>query len=196
VWSNILLARADAVIIARKFSGPEWGIFDKNLQPILTGNAVVGVDYRNGFRVPDYPVEGGGFASFNKVKQPRDVRVSIAIDGSTALGQYLTGQQAFLGSATRQIVLQTIEEKLASLDTFNVVTPEFTYMSMNLVHVDYRRQSRGAVSMIVVDLWLQEVRLAPTPTYSNNTHDPAGADPVNGGAVQPSTATGTFPGPI
>ena len=195
IYANIVLAVADAVIVARKFLGPQWGIFNDAGAPVFVGNAVVGVDYRQSNRVADYPIEGNSFASYNKVASPWDLRISFAVDGSTGFGHYLTGEQALLGPQNRFLFLAELDQAVMSTKLYNVVTPEFSYTSANLVHYDYRRQSRGASSMLIVDVWCQEIRHAALPEFSN-TKVPSGAAAVNGGSVQMSPVTGTFPGPI
>ena len=187
IASGAVLLVSDAASIIAMFQGPKWGIFSPGGQPVVTGS-VTSVAYRKGYRVASYPVEPGGFRNYNKVEEPYEVRVQFAVDGSTALGSYLIGPVAAV--AVRHSVLQAIEAALSVTDLFAVVTPEFIYTSANLVHFDYERKARGAVSMILLEIGVQQIRIAPAAAFSNaNVAKASGADPVDGGPVQPTTPT-------
>ena len=80
VVNNVALLVADAVVIARMFAGPQWGIFRAG-QPVIIGDSVIGVDYRREWRVSDHSLEKGAFASYDKVAVPYDVRVTFAFSG-------------------------------------------------------------------------------------------------------------------
>ena len=139
---------------------------------LITPDSVVDFEYRGESQIPDYPVEQGGFASYNKVAVPYEVRMTIACTGN--------GEQAS-------------DQFLASLETLRtattlckIVTPQFIYPSCNLVHVDYRREAKRGVTLILATLWFQEVRvqganLTPVP-------NPAYVAPLNLGTVSPVPA--------
>lgn len=164
----VLLALADAALVASLFTGPRWGIFDEAGAPVIVGDAVTGVEYRREYRVSNYPVERGAFASYNKVVRPFDARVTFAKGGTEA------ERADFLGA---------VGAACLSLDLFSVVTPEFTYPSANLVHYDYRRETRGGAGMLTVEIGLVEVRVVGTAQFSK-ARTPGGADAVDGGTVQ------------
>ena len=54
----------------------QWGIFDQSGDPVITADTIVEVGYRREYRISDFPVEEGSFASYNKVQTPYDVRVT------------------------------------------------------------------------------------------------------------------------
>ena len=182
---------AAASVIQRAFQGPEWGLF-KDGAPVITSGSVVGVEYRKGFRIASHPVEQGAFSSYNKVEEPFDARISIAVDGTTLLGTTLGTLDAFTaalggktsGVANRGAVLAALDTLVRSLDLYQVVTPEFTYANANLVRYEYgRRAQGGGVSLLVIELIVQEVRVV-APLGFTSTQNAEGADPVNGGAPQ------------
>lgn len=191
---TVALLTADVVTIVRMFSGPQWGIFQNGV-PVLIGDSVVGVDYRREWRVANYQVEQGGFASYNKVAEPFDVRVTFACSGSQslvstilsggAIGALITGTDP--AGSNRTEFLQVLEQFGASLGLLSVVTPEFTFDSCNITHIDYRREARRGATMILVDVWLVEVRVSGITSFSS-TKDTSGAATVDSGAVQPTTA--------
>jgi len=75
-----------------------WGIFDKDgkalgnpqsfLNPLLSAIGIgqelstKSVDYSKETRISDFPVERGGFAAYNKVELPAEVRVILCLSGS------------------------------------------------------------------------------------------------------------------
>jgi hypothetical protein len=148
----------------------QWGIYDGYGNPVIIGDAVISVDFRGETDVPDYPVENGGFASYNKFVRPKDIRVSIATGGST------------IPTAT---LFSIIDAAVSSTDLYSVVTPDATYPSVNLDHYDYRRTAQNGAQMVTIDVWATEIRVTGTGQFSSNTQTPAGASPVSSGTVQP-----------
>ena len=189
IIAGVELVVADAVEIVNMFSPSKWGIFDQSGQPIITGG-VLGIAYRESWRVSSYPIEEGAFQNYNKVAEPWEARVQFAVDGSTLLGSFLIGP--FGNTASRRQVLRTIKDACASTDLYTVNTPEFIYPSANIVHYDYERRTKGSVSMIVLDVWCEEIRIAPAAAFTN-TKAPDGADAQNGGSVQSTTPAAPEP---
>lgn len=165
-------------------SGPQWGIFDQDLQPVIIGDSCLIVDFRKDYRISDYPVAPGGFASYNKVATPYDFKVTFTKGGS---------------SSDRQNFLSVVDAICASLDLYNATTPDATYQNANAVHYDYRRTSEKGVSLLTVNIFMEEVRQTASSTFS--TTSPTSSQPlpnakaaqsvgqVQDGIVQPSAAT-------
>jgi len=191
VLDKIVILAADAAQLIQAFGPPQWGIFSQSGFPLALGDSVIAVDYRREFRISDYPVEQGGFASYDKVAEPADVRVTIAVSGKgTLLSNLLTG--GALGSIitgvdtakiTRQQYLQNLEQAAASLDLVQVLTPEASYWGLNIVHHDYRREAKNGATLITVDVWLREVRVTATSAFTS-TKSASSADPQSNGVVQ------------
>lgn len=173
------------------FSAPVWGVFDQNGNKVLNPDSFLAFDYRNASRVSDYPQEQGAFASYNKVSTPYDVRVRMAIGAD---------------QASRTAFLAQCELMLKSIDLFNVVTPEATYINATLENYDYRRETNNGATMITVDMAFKEVRItataqfsasaSSTPLAADQVQSPGAADPVSDGQVQafavpPGTVTAT-----
>lgn len=171
VFTALLLV-ADVLTVLRSFAPPQWGIFSESGFPVLIPDSVVSVDIRREWRISDYPVERGGFQSFDKVASPGDARVRLAVSGVESRGPFLAQ-------------LDTIA---ASLDLFTVVTPDAIYPSVNIVHYDYRREQRSGASLLLIDVWLQEVRVT-AQTQFTDTKTPEGAANVSGGTVQGAAPT-------
>lgn len=162
-----------------------WGIFDQYGAQLLAPDSMLAFSFSNEYRVSDYPQEEGAFASYNKVAMPYDARVVMTVGGS---------------ELKRAGFLATISGLLASLDLVDVVTPDRTYLSANVVHYDYDRTAESGVSLLKVSIFLREIRSAPNPAVLStsvssvpspiaNAQSTSAVDPVNTGAVQPKALT-------
>jgi hypothetical protein len=185
--NNAALVVADGIQILGLFAGPEWGIFDANGQALIVGDSVVAFDQRAESRISKYPLEQGGFESYNKVQVPFDIKFTFTKGGTVA------ERTAFIASC---------DAALKSLDLLAGITPEVAYGPINVVHYDMRRDERHGVTLITVDVWCEQVRLAPPLLFSNTqsftgevnvgtptmrpetTSDPTSASPVQNGTVQ------------
>lgn len=148
------------------FGSSPWGIYSSpEGSPILEADAVASVEYARDYRISDYQQEKGAFESYNKVQLPYTAKVG------------------FLIAQSRVEFLNSIEAILASLDLFAVVTPEITYPNANMVHYGYRRTVRDGVTMILVEVWLEEVRQTADTTLNMSN-----AQSING---QPTQQNGT-----
>ena len=166
--------------IYSEFMAARWGVFSSGGARVLWPDSFLDIDYKNGSWQSTYPVEEGGFATYNKVDTPFDVRVRMAIGGD---------------QVTRAAFLSTVEGMLKTLDRFVVVTPEKTYSSASLVNYMYRRETKNGASMLIVELWFQEVRINALAAYSA-VKSPSSADTIDGGTVQafPIDAPGSVAG--
>ena len=145
-----------------------WGVYDESGARALEPDSFMGLDERNDAPVSNHPVEKGSFSAYNKVQTPFDCRVRLVFGGD---------------KQSRAAALAKIDQMLNSVELFSVVTPEKTYLNVNLINKDMRRHARDGVSMLTVDLWFAEIRLTPAAEYSS-PKDPSGADPVSDGQVQ------------
>jgi hypothetical protein len=213
-----VLLFADTVAAITQALLPQWGIYTTGGQPVIasslaslvglgslasavqsigggflnslasqfvTGNAqslanlfsVVDFEYKQDWSVSDYPVEQGGFQSYDKVQLPGDIRMRVAAGGS---------------SSNRQALLDIVAGLANSIELFNVYTPEETYVNYNVTHYDYARKANSGAGLIIVDIWLTEIRVTATSAFSN-TQQPGNSGQQSLGPVQPSQATGGPP---
>lgn len=187
-----IIAVADELGLGSLFGVPTWGLFDDSGNPVLTGDCVAEVGYRRDYKISDYPVEDGGFASYNKVQIPSVANIVFMVGGS---------------NADRATFLAQAEAVAQSLTLYSVATPEITYTSANVTGFAYHRTSRQGATLLRVEMTVEEVRIAGSPQFTNsNTAQPDGATAQNGG-VAPTTAvtstslpaatsTGRFAGPV
>lgn len=168
--SAVTLLVADTIgLISSILFGPQWGIF-LNGVPVLVADSTVSFEFRQDFPISDYPTEQGGFQSYNKVQLPADIRMRVAAGGS---------------EFKRQAFLDSIDRVINTTDLYDVVTPEKVYLSYCFTHRDFRRSATNGVGLIIVDLWLTEVRVSSAATFTN-TQQPGNAGAQALGNVQPT----------
>lgn len=158
---------------------PLWGIFAQDGTPLLaveamTVDSVAEVDYERGYEVSDYPIEQGGFESYNKVQNPFESQIT------------------FLSNQTRQQLLNVLEPLTQSLQLVTIVMPEISYPQpgsaspgANIVRYKFRRTNRNA-TLIPVDVWCREIRFtASSLTSSSTSAQSAGQSQTTGGNPSP-----------
>lgn len=170
----------------------QWGIFDSNGNSLGDPSLFVGIintvlesagigsilstnslDYKKETRVSDFPVERGGFASYNKVELPANPIVTMCLDGS---------------EDDRTFFLNAIDAASKSTNLYNIVTPEVTYTNYTIEDYDYQRRANRGATLLMVNLHLIEVRQV-SATFSQtqivNPQNPGASPQVNSGIVQP-----------
>lgn len=150
----------------------QWGVYTTAGAIALEPDSISAIGYDAEYRVADFPIEEGGFESYDKVALPFQNRVVMTKGGT------LEQRRAFL---------RAVEELRGDLELYNVVTPEWTYLNVNIVRVSVDRNREQGAGLITVELQLQEIRQNATASFTQ-TRDPASATPVNNGSVQPKPA--------
>lgn len=150
-------------------SGTEWGVYFTDGGKVLSPDSIAAVTYGSEYRIADYPIEKGGFASYDKVALPFVNRVTMAKGGT------LSERQAFL---------RTLEAIKGRLELYNVITPEAIYRNVNIERVTLERTATNGATMLTVEVQLREVRQSATVTFTNSKTASA-QPPQNNGSVQP-----------
>lgn len=126
-----------------------WGVFN------LDGSAAFDVDSfqsahpEDSTKVPNFPVEDGGFVNYDKVINPTRCRVRLAVGGdSQRIETFITAARA----------------AVKALTLFNIATPEQTYMGLNAEKMSIARNLSGA-NLVVADMDFIEIRQVQ-PQYS------------------------------
>jgi hypothetical protein len=81
--ANPVLMAADTYTYFANVFQQQWGIFQNGV-PIVTADTVSSFEYKQEWALSDFPVEQGGFASYDKVHIPYDVRFRFVSGGSEA----------------------------------------------------------------------------------------------------------------
>ena len=165
------LVSGDASALFGAVAHQQWGIFTQGGSPVFTVDSVGAIEFAQDYRISDYPQEQGGFQSYNKVALP------------------FQGKVTFLVNRNRAGLLNQLPTQLASLSLLSLVTPEVTYPSCNVIHQGYRRTSRNGVTLIAVDVWVEEVRVTATATSTGAATAGTGAGASAGGGIGSDTGS-------
>jgi hypothetical protein len=191
------LGSVENLLISALQQPPTWGIFDQSgnqlgiptnsqsaLQAIggallsqLTGStapslSTFSVEYTQETRVSTFPVETGGFASYNKVQNPASPIVTLILDGQ---------------ESDRTYFINSIQAACIGTDLYNVVTPEVTYYNYNIERFSYSRKATKGATLLYVEIYLKEIRqVEATLTTAQIVApvDPAATPAVDNGVVQ------------
>lgn len=164
------LLTQDAISLFIGDTSPQWGIYQVG-SPIVIADSVKSFEYRQDYQVADFPIEQGGFQTYDKVLRPFDVRLRFSSAGS---------------AETRQALLDSIAAIAGDTNLYDAVTPDATYQNINVDHYDYRFVD-GKSGLLIVDVWCVQIMTGDSPSFQN-TAQPSGASPVNDGTVQATPA--------
>lgn len=153
--------------VASNSAPPQWGVYDGE-KLALEPDSIFAVEPLKEYQIATYPIEQGGFQSFNKVSQPGTVHVTMTKGGSVA---------------ERAKFLEAVRELGESLKPLTVITPDATYSTVNLVRYDFRRTAEKGATLISVEVLFQEIRQTAVAVFSNSKA-PSGAATVNQGPVR------------
>lgn len=152
-----------------------WGIF-KDGEPVVVADSVNRFGFKQEWPLSTYPIEEGGFETYDKVQLPFETRVSFMTGG---------------GEEDRQALIDSIESIAGDLELYDVVTPEKVYISCNITRYDYDRIEGPGAGMVRVNVHLSEVRINSSTQFNTaspitQAKNPTANDQVNNGTVQPS----------
>ncbi len=147
---------------------PLWGIFNQDGESVVEADNVATFEFRQDWTIADYPMEEGAFESYDKVDSPFSARVTFTSGGSFS---------------NRQALIDSLDAIAGDLKLYDVVTPEKTYLSCNIDHIDYRRTAVNGSHMIQANVWLKEIR-ENAVAETAESKEPAGSTTVDGGQVQ------------
>lgn len=172
---NALIGLGGAAII-RAIFGNVWGLVNEFGIPVVLADNVLGLSFQSASTIVNAPIEGGSFASYNKVATPSQavVQMSKGSGGALQRGAFLAQLLALEGSTLK----------------FYVISPEFVHRNMCITNVDYARSAQEGVQLIVVNVSLEEVREVKVNYSFEEVEAPSDAKAVDGGSVQPKDAAG------
>ena len=173
--SNALIGLGGAAII-RAIFGNVWGLVNEFGVPVVLADNVLGLSFQSASTIVNAPIEGGSFASYNKIATPSQavVQMSKGSGGALQRGAFLAQLLALEGSTLK----------------FYVISPEFVHRNMCITNVDYARSAQEGVQLIVVNVSLEEVREVKVNYSFEEVEAPSDAKAVDGGSVQPKDAAG------
>lgn len=146
----------------------QWGMYTQAGVLAAPADTVVGFENVLDARISDYPVENGGFASYNKVITPYEIRFIMTKGGTVD---------------ERQAFLKAVQDAWTATTLYNFVTPECVYLDMNVVGVRQQRAADRGNGLMALDVTLRKVRQTATLAFTA-TKEATGEDVVNKGSVQ------------
>lgn len=146
---------------------PRWGLFRDGF-PVIIADSVISFDFKRNAAVATFPIEQGGFESYDKVDLPFDLHFRFSMGGL---------------DADRSELIESVEAAFNSLDLLDAVTPEKVYTGVNIVHYDYRRLSNNGVGLLIIDTWCTQIRVNTAAAFSD-TKSPNGTQTTDAGTVQ------------
>jgi hypothetical protein len=142
---------ADALGITGFGSAPQWGLFLDG-EVAITADSVVAFGFKKSFSISNYPIEEGGFESYNKVQRPFTGRLRMATGGS------VSDRLAFLAA---------VDAAVSSMDLYDIVTPEAVYSSVNVVDMNYDRSAVRGAGLLSVDIICEQVRVTASSAFTS-----------------------------
>ena len=104
--------------------------------------SILQIETESTSEVTSETVEQGGFASFYKTKQPKNISFDIAFNTD---------------DERQQSILDTIYDIQCGYDLITAVTPTKIYENLTITSVSYSRTSEDGMTMLVLKLQLQEI---------------------------------------
>lgn len=163
--------QADSILVTGA-AKDQWGIYTSDGAKVLDADSVMSIGFEAESRVADFPVEQGGFESYDKVALPFGARVVMTKGGSLA---------------DRRDFVAKLDEVRTDLNLYNVITPERTYLGANITRVSIDRSREQGANLITAEVILQEIRQTVIATFTAS-QQPSGADTRNNGIVQAKPA--------
>ena len=161
-----------------------WGVLDQSDTVVIDADSVLDFGYRAEYRISNFPVQDGQFASYNKVTLPFESSVALTKGGSVN---------------DRLNFLAQCDAVAASLDLYTILTPEKAYLNCNVTRVELSRRGVQNANYFDVEMFFIQI-ISVTPQYSstsnvttptNNASEPSAIPPANQGltnAQNPTTA--------
>jgi hypothetical protein len=137
----------------------------------LKPDSFVKFEYKVDHKIPTYPIQNGGFASYNKIALPYEIKLIVTKSNIFEISSFIN-QISILLNSTRIL---------------SIVTPDKVYNSVNLIHFDYKKEAVNGAVLLIAELTFQEVRVIPSPadpvatpqadqTFALGQVSPLGAD--------------------
>lgn len=153
-------------------SAPVWGIYDNAGGLAIYPDSFNAIETQKEEAISTFPVEQGGFQSYNKVETPYRLRVILTKGGS------IDERSAFLSACN---------DLRSTTDLYSVITPEEVYDNGNVTRVGQVRNAQQGAQLLTVELIVEEIRQSATVAYTPAPQSPSNAAQVNDGSVQAKT---------
>lgn len=167
-----ILLTQDAISTPQSVPAQKWGLYSQG-EPVILADNVIEIEYKQNWAIADYQMEEGAFESYDKVSNPFEIALAFSCGGSID---------------QRQQFLDSIKNIAGDLNLYDVYTPEENYLNVNISHYDYKRTATNGMGLIVVNIYVQQIRITTTSPFNNTTNVGSNAR-VNDGVAQTTTIT-------
>lgn len=150
-----------------------WKIVDSTGKVILKPDTYADFQVRAENIIPNYPIENGGFSSYNQVEKPYNIKMTAIITG--------------IGDLSRGKFFQTVVDLKRSLDVVTIVTPDAIFDNAKLISYNWSQRADHGLTMLQIELVFQEIR--QTASAKITVAKPAGNDKKKIGQVSPVPPT-------
>jgi hypothetical protein len=125
----------------------QWTILDEGGGTAVNFTSFIEIDYGNGGKALEYPIEEGSFADYNKVQDSKEIRVTLATQGT---------------DAEFNDILAKLEDYQSKAVKLSIATPSDFYEGYTLENLSYVRAVDRNANMLTVELVFKEVREVKT----------------------------------
>lgn len=178
VLAGVGLLTTDSAEVSQ-LSSSQWGLYKTGGGLALYPDNIAAVGFRGEHRIADYPIEQGGFETYDKVALPFEATIRMTKGGTLA---------------ERDEFIADVQRIRGDREIYHVSTPEASYLRVNVADVQFDRSQESGAGLIVVDMHLREIRQNAKAEFSKSK-DPASVAPYNNGSAQPAAppaATGAI----
>lgn len=165
---NTVLSRVGATLWQLFSNEPIWGIYQAGSSAILAvqKDSVLEMSVMEESNVPDYRVQTGGFATYNKIAQPFEIPIRITKGGNPA---------------ERNMLITFLKTSVKQATVYDILMPECVWHNVTLTRYQIERtREKTGDDLIIADCWFKEIREAPSEYYNpqqgkadtTNTDDP------------------------
>lgn len=150
----------------------QWGLFLNGVLAI-TAESVNSFEYNQEWAIASYPIEQGGFESYDKVYTPFSIRIRFVSGGSFV---------------NREALLSDVAAIAGDLNLYDAVTPEQVYLGVNVEGYNYTRQAQRGLGLMIIDMHLVQINESGAAAFSQ-TQNPGSQNSQNNGQNQTTPTT-------
>jgi len=163
---NTILSRVQSSLWQLFGLEPVWGIYEAGSSVLLAvqKDSVLEMTVSEESSVPDYRIQTGGFATYNKIAQPFEIPIRITKGGS---------------STERDTLITFLKTAVKQAKVYDILMPECVWANVTLTRYSIERsREKSGDDLIIADCWFREIREAPTQYYNQeqNKADTANTD--------------------
>jgi hypothetical protein len=119
-----------------------WGVYTLAGVLAFDVDTMVDLSYDSKAKVSNFPVEQGGFTSYNKVQEPFTIPIQLAVSSAPKIKALITA----------------LETARTNPTLFNVVTPMRTYLSVTLTTVKFSQSAKSGIDCLIVKVGFEQIR--------------------------------------